>query len=248
MRYRFNYIEYKKNNEEYRLEYDLSKIRLFYKENDGAFIFDQCTSEKGLKEVVETIKKDWESKGYKKSGEGFHGDDETFLMQKIFDKVEKDGKSDNKKEDNPYKSKNKEALRNEYFNIANNELPKMLSAGFIKAVQKYKKSGNDEGQICCILDIAHDKPRMIFTFGDGGDCESASNENVFLVYPTDTALSKCKSMVEAVDTLNLKQESSHWLSDAAAIAAEQGALKDISVTMYGNIQFGDLELDVIYEN
>jgi hypothetical protein len=48
-------------------------------------------------------------------------------------------------------------------------------------------------------------------------------------------------------TLNLGQESSHWLTDAISLAEEQGAFKDYTITIYGNIGYGEIELDVIYE-
>jgi hypothetical protein len=249
MQYRFNFVEYKKGDEEYRLDYDLQRSRFFYKEKDDSFVFKQCASIEEFKETIEGIKKEWEDNGYKSANEGFSDDTEALIMQKIFDKVEKDNKSNTrvKKEENPYKNKNQEDLKKEYFNIAGSRLPKILSDGFVKALQKYKKAGNDEDEICCILDIK-DKSKMIFVYGDGGDCEGAGDENVFFVYTCDGTLNKCKSMVEAIETLNLRQESSHWLTDAINIAAEQGVLKGLSITIYGNVQFGDIELDVLYES
>jgi hypothetical protein len=238
-------VEYAKGNGEYKLEYDLSRNRFFYKDNNDSFVFKQCRDTEDFDKTIETLKKEWENNGYKKTAEGFHDDNEAFLMQKIFEKVEKNKKSNDKKEENSYKNKNKDDLRKEYFQIVNNELPEKLSVGFEKAIEKYKKTDADETEICCILDIKNAK--IIFVYGEGSDCESSDDENIFFEYSCDT-LKKCKSMVDALDTLNLKQESSHWLADTINIVEGHGKLKDLSIAIYGNVQFGDIELDVIYEN
>jgi hypothetical protein len=245
MQNRFNFFDF--NDGKIMLEYDLMKPRLFYKVLDSSVEFKQYADIEELNKTVAEMKTQWEKEGYKLTNEGFHDDTEAPIFQKMFDKLEKDSKLIIKKEDNPYKKMDKEKIKKEYFGIANNELPEILSEGFVKAIQKYKKAKSDDNEICCILDI-NKKSKMVFVYGDGEECENADDENVFFKHPIDETLYKCKSMVEAIDTLNLSQESSHWLSDAIITAKEQSIFKDLSITIYGNVQYGEHELDVIYEN
>jgi hypothetical protein len=87
---------------------------------------------------------------------------------------------------------------------------------------------------------------MVFAYGDGGECENATDKSVFFTYRCDL-LKKCESLVREIETLHLGQESSHWLTDAVKLAETEGAFKDLTITVYGNYQFGEIELDVIYE-
>jgi hypothetical protein len=92
---------------------------------------------------------------------------------------------------------------------------------------------------------------MVFVYGDGGECEGADDENVFYKFSCGETLGKCKNAVGMINmlshTLNLGQESSHWLTDAIMLAEKQGAFKDYTITIYGNVGYGEIELDVIYE-
>jgi hypothetical protein len=149
------------------------------------------------------------------------------------------------RDENQEKEK-KAAISKEYFDIANNEIPGLLAPGFVKAMKKY--DSEQSGEICCILDIDSEPSRMVFVYGDGLGCEGADDESVFFVYPCGDTLKKCKQMIGAIDTLNAGQESGHWLTDALGLAKDEGAFGDVSVTIYGDVQYGDYELDVIYES
>jgi hypothetical protein len=182
--------------------------------------------------------------GYKKSYVKLIVDNYNKLFSKDGETIKIAGKVE--KTQNPYKETNKKELSKEYFEIANNQLPEILSEGFVKAIKAFKKADSDESEICCILDIGK-KSKMVFVYGDGSECDDSNDESVFFKYPCDEILQTCKLMVDALETLNMRQESIHWLIDAIKIAEEKSAFKDFSMTIYGNVQYGDHELDVIYE-
>jgi hypothetical protein len=235
-------LEIDGNGEQLRIEYDVIQYRLIIRDMNGNVkLFASFPALGEIDKAVNELKKIG-----KIIKEGFYTDEEAPLIQKMYDKAEKDKKGKIEKEQNPYRRMDKEELKKRYFEIANNELPKILANGFVKAFQKYKNGKSGANEICCILDI-NKKSKMIFVYGDGSDCEDTSDESVFLKYPCDETLYKCKLMIEAIDTLNLGQESSHWLTDAVNLAEKQNVFKDLSVTIYGNVQYGEIELDVIYE-
>jgi hypothetical protein len=139
-------------------------------------------------------------------------------------------------------------LRKEYFEMSNYILPKELAMGFVNAMDAYRKNKIVGSSICCIADISRKGSKLVFVIGDGGDCGSPDDEFVFYVQKYDGNLAKSRAMVEAIDTLNIGQESGHWLTDAIMIADDQGAFRDIPLEIFGNYNYGDADLDVLFTN
>jgi hypothetical protein len=236
-------MEITANGKQVRIEYDIEQYCIVIHDmNGGIGQMAYCRTFEELDKIINHVKQFDEI-----TKEGFYSDEEAPLIQAAYENIRKIKKWKITKDANPYKKMDKEELKKIYFETANNELPKILANGFLQALQKYKKDNSGENEFCCILDIGK-RSKMVFVYGDGSDCENANDEMVFYKFPCDEILYKCKLMVEAIDTLNLGQESSHWLTDAVALAENENVFNKLSVTIYGNVQYGKIELDVIYEN
>lgn len=251
-----NFIELKNDNgQEIRLEYDVNNNRIYTREEDGSVQFLGLGGN-DLPRAIEALKNHFKEMGFKEADSGVykkerHIDGSKFpLHDETCDFLDCALYGIKKQQElpelTPEEKLHIEKTTKEYFSIANKELPQILAMGFVKAMEKYDRKKSKE--ICCILDIDSKQSQMVFVYGDGSDCKNTKDESVFFVYPCDDTLKKCKALAGEIKTLNVGQESAHWLSHAMELAKRKGAFKGLSrITVYGDIQYGEYELDVIYE-
>jgi hypothetical protein len=121
----------------------------------------------------------------------------------------------------------------------------MLALGFVKAMEKIKKKNSKQKiELCCIVDTENSS--LVFAYGD--ECEDREDDNVFYAYKCKEPFTKCADLVEAISTLNVGQESTHWLTDAIALAQQQEAFQNIDIEIFGSYMYDAYDMDVIFSS
>jgi hypothetical protein len=222
---------------------------LYYTDDKEERRLVKVNSDVDREKLSRKIYKDLEKAGYNVVGlmsqDTMDSAGHTKKIESLMDNVEKEHGVSPYKTPNPYFGQDEEVLKKQYFSLANHELPEMLALGFVKAMEKIKKKNSKQKiELCCVVDT--ENSCLVFAYGD--ECEDKEDDNVFYTHKCKEPFTKCADMVEAISTLNIGQESSHWLTDAIALAQQQEAFLNINVEILGSYMYGEYDMDVIYSS
>jgi hypothetical protein len=124
-------------------------------------------------------------------------------------------------------------LNEMYFDVVNHILPEQLSVGVIDAMKVYKP--NEDNELICCVDM---KKNALIFYTEG--------KKPFYVFPCEL-LKHCIKWCSGLKLVE-RQEATHWLSDAVKASDEKGAFQSVdSICVIGETNFGDGDMDVIFE-
>ena len=149
-----------------------------------------------------------------------------------------------------YDGKSIKKLNKRFFELANDDLIPELADHIEIALEKFEELQKDDSDLSEIIIVADvEERRFVFALGDGSDLESADDDCVFYIAKSDD-FKKCMKLLEFIcfgnhpeGTLRLDREVYHWIGDAL-----QDVDCNVAVTIYGNYDYGESEVDPFLES
>lgn len=149
-----------------------------------------------------------------------------------------------------YEGKSLRELGELFFELGNEHLVPGLSRHVEIALEKFGElQGKDEelSEMIIVADV--DEKLFAFATGDGSELESKDDESVFYIaqspeFAETMELLKLIGWPYNLDgTIKLTSEVYHWIGDALS-----DVNTDLSLTIYGNYDYGESEVDPFWES
>lgn len=155
-----------------------------------------------------------------------------------------------------YPGKDITELSHFFFDLGNEQLVPAVYDHIMIALPKFQELQTEDEELQDMIIIADfDENAFVFATGTGEDLESIDDDTVFYV-AKDERFIECMELLEQIcfenndigeAHLSKETEVYHWIGDALNGLDEQKELEKMNLSVWGNYEYGESEVDPLLE-